>query len=306
MRRALAQRNALLGRVRAGSAGRDSLAGLGPGAGRPRNRADAPPGGGDRPARRPLLGAGRASSDCRSRRRSRYRPRSNGLEQTRLEAGAAASGSTADLERGFTTHGPHRDDSRSAGRRARSAQVGSQGQQRLALLWRCCCRSETRSASHAASCRCCCSTTSSASSTRTAVAACSASRLEQGQTLITTADPGALPLELGDVTCGSGPVQARDRCADTRAAPRDSPRCCRRLRARMAPPTVLADGSDPVGRGGRRQVAGAGTPVSERAGVVTVRCRSAVWASELSLMLAATLRSGSTRPRPAGPRRSRP
>jgi DNA replication and repair protein RecF len=62
-----------------------------------------------------------------------YRPRSRAgdAEALAAELGARVDG---DLERGFTTHGPHRDDlvmSR-AGRDLRA--YGSQGQQRLALL----------------------------------------------------------------------------------------------------------------------------------------------------------------------------
>jgi DNA replication and repair protein RecF len=62
-----------------------------------------------------------------------YRPRSKATsaEQLRAELAAAVD---SDLERGFTGHGPHRDDV-STRRQARELRAyGSQGQQRLGLL----------------------------------------------------------------------------------------------------------------------------------------------------------------------------
>lgn len=62
-----------------------------------------------------------------------YRPRSRATsaEELRDELGAHTD---SDLERGFTGHGPHRDElaTRRSGRELRA--FGSQGQQRLALL----------------------------------------------------------------------------------------------------------------------------------------------------------------------------
>ena len=76
-----------------------------------------------------------------------------------------------------------------------------------------------------------------------------------------------------------------------RAAPRPLALALEDLRARIAPATPLAavqgawaDAAGPV-------VAREATPVSERAGVVTVACRSAVWAQELDL-LAPTILEG--------------
>lgn len=62
-----------------------------------------------------------------------YRPRSKAQDAAELAAELAAH-VDQDLERGFTTHGPHRDDLvfRRAGRDLRA--YGSRGQQRLALL----------------------------------------------------------------------------------------------------------------------------------------------------------------------------
>jgi DNA replication and repair protein RecF len=62
-----------------------------------------------------------------------YRPRSKAADADELAA-ELAERTPADLERGFTGHGPHRDDLalRRAGRELRS--YGSRGQQRLGLL----------------------------------------------------------------------------------------------------------------------------------------------------------------------------
>ena len=63
------------------------------------------------------------------------------------------------------------------------------------------------------------------------------------------------------------------------------------LRSRLAPATMLADvqarWADVVGE----EIAHVAQPVSERAGVVTVHCSSAVWASELSMMSARLLQA---------------
>ena len=68
---------------------------------------------------------------ARSRASSRYRPRSQGRATPRASARELAERRDADLERGFTAHGPHRDDLALLARRAgRCARYGSQGQQR--------------------------------------------------------------------------------------------------------------------------------------------------------------------------------
>lgn len=62
-----------------------------------------------------------------------YRPRSkaSGVEELVAELAARIDG---DLERGFTGHGPHRDDLVASGDGRELRTYGSQGQQRLALL----------------------------------------------------------------------------------------------------------------------------------------------------------------------------
>ena len=58
------------------------------------------------------------------------------------------------------------------------------------------------------------------------------------------------------------------------------------LRSRLAPATVLADVQARWAEVAGDRIAAEAEPVAERGGVVTVRCGSAVWASELSLMSA--------------------
>jgi DNA replication and repair protein RecF len=130
--RALAQRNALLGRIRSGAAGEDSLGSW----------------DGELARRGVELMAGRAETvellAPRFARRAgdlglpdvaelSYRPRS---PATTAEELAAELGDRrdADLERGFTAHGPHRDDFRLLHGGEPLRAYGSQGQQRAALL----------------------------------------------------------------------------------------------------------------------------------------------------------------------------
>jgi DNA replication and repair protein RecF len=129
---ALAQRNALLGRVRAGHAGRNALVtwdaelarhGI---ALRDDRAADAAAVEGGVAAIAAELGLDGSVA-------LRYRPRSRAADAGELAA-ELAERRDADLERGFTTHGPHRDDL-SLVRDGRDLRVyGSQGEQRLALL----------------------------------------------------------------------------------------------------------------------------------------------------------------------------
>jgi DNA replication and repair protein RecF len=130
--RAMAQRNALLGRIRAGAASRGSL----------------PAWDAELARHGVALVAGRAAAvDVLAGRFAdraadlgldgavglRYRPRSQATDPAALAA-ELAERVDADLERGFTGHGPHRDELvlEREGRELRA--YGSQGQQRLALL----------------------------------------------------------------------------------------------------------------------------------------------------------------------------
>jgi DNA replication and repair protein RecF len=129
---ALAQRNALLSRVRAGRAARDAL---------PAWDAELARHGvalrEDRSRAVDLLVApfARLAGELglAGRAELRYRPRSAARTAEELAEELAAR-ADADLARGFTGHGPHRDDlvALRDGRELRA--YGSQGEQRLALL----------------------------------------------------------------------------------------------------------------------------------------------------------------------------
>ena len=57
-----------------------------------------------------------------------------------------------------------------------------------------------------------------------------------------------------------------------------------RFRLAAAPPTLLASVQTTWAQAVGESIAGQATPVSDRDGVVTVRCRSAVWAAELTML----------------------
>jgi DNA replication and repair protein RecF len=129
---ALAQRNALLVRIRTGRAGRDSLAAWDGELARHGVQLAAQRG--ELVERlRPSFVAHAAALGLEDEPGLRYRPRSGAATASELAA-ELAERVESDLERGFTGHGPHRDDlvlSR-AGRELRA--FGSRGQQRLGLL----------------------------------------------------------------------------------------------------------------------------------------------------------------------------
>jgi DNA replication and repair protein RecF len=129
---ALAQRNALLGRVRAGYVGRDALATW--------DMELARHGIALRDDRAGAVGAVAVGVTTIADELGlagavelRYRPRSKAQDADGLAA-ELAERRDADLERGFTTHGPHRDDLALV-RDGRDLRIyGSQGEQRLGLL----------------------------------------------------------------------------------------------------------------------------------------------------------------------------
>ena len=130
--RSLAQRNALLGRLRAGASTPASLAAWDLELGRHGVRLMAD----RREAVEGLVPAFEARAHelgLPGRAELRYRPRSAAVEPEELAA-ELAERRAADLERGFTVYGPHRDelDLRLDGVLLRA--YGSQGQQRSALL----------------------------------------------------------------------------------------------------------------------------------------------------------------------------
>ena len=129
---ALAQRNALVAAIRAGRAGHGSLPAWDAelarhGIALMADRAEAVE------ALRPRFAAHAEALGLEEEPDLRYRPRSKASSADELAA-ELAERTPSDLERGFTGHGPHRDDlvfSR-AGRDLRA--YGSRGQQRLGLL----------------------------------------------------------------------------------------------------------------------------------------------------------------------------
>jgi len=130
--RALAQRNALLSRIRAGAAGGDGLDAWDAELAREgialmENRAEAVDGLTEPFARlAEQLGVPGPAQ-------LRYRPRSQAGDAAGLAA-ELGERRAADLERGFTAHGPHRDELVLALDGAALRAYGSQGQQRAALL----------------------------------------------------------------------------------------------------------------------------------------------------------------------------
>ena len=130
--RALAQRNALLGRVRAGAAPRESLAAWDLELARHGVALAADRAAAVARLAEPFTEAAEALGLDGSPELA-YRPRSRAASSEELAA-ELADRLPADLERGFTGHGPHRDELLLA-REGRELRVyGSQGQQRLALL----------------------------------------------------------------------------------------------------------------------------------------------------------------------------
>ncbi len=128
----LAQRNALLARIRSGSASRQSLASwdeqlAGHGVALMGDRAQ---------AIAAVLGSFRELAEALGLDGDPglvYRPRSRARDPQQLAAELAAR-LDGDLERGFTSHGPHRDELAMIRAERDLRSFGSQGQQRLALL----------------------------------------------------------------------------------------------------------------------------------------------------------------------------
>lgn len=131
-RQALAQRNALLGRIRAGHVHRDAVAPWDVELARHALALRD-----DRAAAVDLVAAGFAASAAElglgGAAELRYRPRTRAGTPEELAA-ELAERLDGDLERGFTGHGPHRDDLALLRDGRELKTYGSQGEQRLALL----------------------------------------------------------------------------------------------------------------------------------------------------------------------------
>jgi predicted nucleic acid-binding Zn ribbon protein len=74
-----------------------------------------------------------------------------------------------------------------------------------------------------------------------------------------------------------------------RRGPREISEAVARLRAEVEPPTLLAAVQERWFEAAGASVAEEAIPISERDGVVTVACRSAVWASELTMLAGSLL-----------------
>jgi DNA replication and repair protein RecF len=130
--RALAQRNALVGRIRAGAAGPAALDAWDAELARHGVRLMADR---DEAVRglRPLFAELASALGLPGQAELRYRPRSDASDAEGLAA-ELRERRAADLERGFTAHGPHRDEVQMLLGGAALRAYGSQGQQRMALL----------------------------------------------------------------------------------------------------------------------------------------------------------------------------
>jgi DNA replication and repair protein RecF len=130
--RALAQRNALVARIRAGAAGASALDAWDAELARHGVRLMADR---DEAVRglRPLFADLAARLGLSGEAELRYRPRSDASDADGLAA-ELAERRAADLDRGFTAHGPHRDELQLLLGGVTLRAYGSQGQQRTALL----------------------------------------------------------------------------------------------------------------------------------------------------------------------------
>jgi DNA replication and repair protein RecF len=130
--RALTQRNALLGRIRAGASGPAALDAWDAELSRHGVRLMADRGEAVDGLRAPFAALA-ARLGLPGPAELRYRPRSDAADEAGLAAELGERRS-ADLERGFTAHGPHRDELQLMLEGVALRAYGSQGQQRTALL----------------------------------------------------------------------------------------------------------------------------------------------------------------------------
>jgi DNA replication and repair protein RecF len=206
----LAQRNALISRIRAGRGARDSLATWDAqlarhGVALMQDRAqaiDAMSGAFARLSDELGLDGGASLA---------YRPRSAACEAAQLAA-ELAERTDSDLERGFTGHGPHRDElsTQREGRELRT--YGSQGQQRLALLALLLAERETLAAARTAPPVMLLDDVMSELDSTRREALVTLLRAGPGQSLITTTDldhvPGARGAGVERLTVAAGQIRA--------------------------------------------------------------------------------------------------
>ena len=282
---ALAQRNALLSAIRAGRAGRGSLPAWDQELARHGVALAA-----DRAAAVAELaapfGAHAETLGLEGGAELGYRPRSKATRAEELAA-ELAERVDSDLERGFTGHGPHRDELvlKRAGRELRT--YGSRGQQRLGLLALLLAERGVLAAERGAAPLMLLDDVTSELDTLRRERLVDLLREGGGQSVIATTD-------LAHVPGGDGPDVARLVVAEgsvrdevpgvRRGAPRPVGAALDGLTAALAPATLLAEVQRAWPAAAGEAFAGASEPIAERDGVVTVACTSAVWAQELDLL----------------------
>ena len=231
------------------------------------------------------------SSGSPASRSLAYRPGSRAADAEGLAA-ELAERLEGDLERGFTGHGPHRDDLALRREDHDLRAYGSQGQQRLALLALLLAEREAIGATRGAR-RSCCSTTSCPSSTPTAAAGSSASSPagrpsspRPSSSTCPAPTPGSRSPGGSSVRDGAGDSSAaRGGAHDPARPPRPLENALGPPRPReWAPATLLADvqavWEGVVGPALAREA----EPSARAGGVLTVACSSSLWAHELDLM----------------------
>ncbi len=222
----------------------------------------------------------------------RYRPATADLDAAGIAA-ELASRHEADVARGYTIWGPHRDELelRLAGRAVR--RYGSQGQQRLTLLALLFAERETLQRARRTLPLMLLDDVMSEldpDRRRRLVEAISAG----GQVLITATEAEHVP-ELGGAARAGISVRAgRGRgggCVSERPTrgPRPLGDSLARVLADSAPRTLLAEVQAAWPQACGEAIAQSSEPVAERSGTVTIACRNGAWAQELELMQEALL-----------------
>ena len=215
-----------------------------------------------------------------------YRPRSR-AETAEALAAELAERTDSDLERGFTGHGPHRDELvlKRAGRELRT--YGSRGQQRLGLLSLLLAERGVLAAERGAAPLMLLDDVTSELDSLRRERLVEALREGGGQSVIATTDLAHVPGRRRGrrrAPRGGRGQRARGGAGVRRAAPRPVAAALDRFTAALAPATLLAEVQRAWPAAAGEAFAGASEPVSERDGTVTVACTSAVWAQELDLL----------------------
>ncbi len=303
--RALAQRNALLARIRAGAASVDSLDAWDVELGSAGMELVA--------ARSAAVTAVTAEFALAATQLGlageaelRYLPRSDAADAAQLTA-QLQTRREADLGRCHTTHGPHLDELgiTLGGRSVR--RFGSQGEQRVALL--ALLFAERRAILETGKAPPLMLLDDVMSELDPDRRALLGERLAEGggQALLTATERSQLPAARGGRRargprrpcrllaetadgCTGGACGRAGRRVTRRAAPRSLGAAVRGVRSQAAPRTLLGAVQGAWAAAVGAAIATQAEPVAERDGLITVACRSATWAQELDLLSAELLR----------------